>query len=58
MAEEKLDGILRAGAGKQWDPQVIEAFFQARADIREISKRESEPLKLDVRQWVDDGSKS
>jgi HD-GYP domain-containing protein (c-di-GMP phosphodiesterase class II) len=51
MPEEKLDGILRAGAGQQWDAQVIDAFFRARDDIREISRRERENLALDVKQW-------
>jgi putative nucleotidyltransferase with HDIG domain len=39
MPDEKIDHILRAGAGKQWDPKVIDAFFQARDDIREIVRR-------------------
>jgi response regulator RpfG family c-di-GMP phosphodiesterase len=52
MPEEKLDSILRAGAGKQWDPAVIEAFFRARDAIREISHRERANLTLDVQQWI------
>ena len=51
MPEQQLDGILRSGAGQQWDAQVIDAFFRARADIREISRRERETLALDVKQW-------
>jgi HD-GYP domain-containing protein (c-di-GMP phosphodiesterase class II) len=51
MPEPQLDAILRAGAGKQWDAQVIDAFFRARDDIREISRRERENLALDVKQW-------
>ena len=51
MPEPKLDGILRSGAGQQWDAQVIDAFFRARDDIREISRRERENLALDVKQW-------
>lgn len=39
MDDDKLDSIIRAGAGKQWDPQVVEAFFRARDDIRAISGR-------------------
>jgi len=52
MPEEKLDSILRAGAGKQWDAQVTDAFFRARGDIREISGRERSNLGLDVREWT------
>ena len=33
MPVEKVEQILREGAGSQWDPQVIEAFFQARDEI-------------------------
>ncbi len=29
MPDEKLDAILRAGAGQQWDARVVEAFFRA-----------------------------
>ena len=36
MSEEKIEQILRSGAGKQWDPQVIDAFFKAREDIHKI----------------------
>ncbi|HEX5444466.1 MAG TPA: HD domain-containing phosphohydrolase [Pirellulales bacterium] len=39
MEDEKLDEIIRKGAGQQWDPQVVEAFFRARDDIRAISSR-------------------
>jgi HD-GYP domain-containing protein (c-di-GMP phosphodiesterase class II) len=52
MPDEKLDAILRSGAGQQWDAAVVDAFFRARKDIREISRLESEALKLDVQQWV------
>ncbi len=36
MPDEKIDEIFRTGAGRQWDPEVIDAFFQARAAIRFI----------------------
>ncbi|HWB12921.1 MAG TPA: HD domain-containing phosphohydrolase [Pirellulales bacterium] len=39
MSDANLDEILRTGSGKQWDPKVVEAFFRARDDIREISGR-------------------
>jgi putative nucleotidyltransferase with HDIG domain len=39
MPDEKLDDIIRNGAGKQWDARVVEAFFRAREDIRAIFQR-------------------
>jgi putative nucleotidyltransferase with HDIG domain len=39
MEDSALDEIIRSGAGKQWDPHVVEAFFRARDDIRAISGR-------------------
>ena len=38
MADDKLDAIIRAGAGKQWDAEVVDAFFRVRDDIRQISQ--------------------
>ena len=38
MPDERVDEILRAGAGQQWDPEVVEAFFRARDDIRRICR--------------------
>ncbi|RIK83405.1 MAG: HD-GYP domain-containing protein [Planctomycetota bacterium] len=52
MPDEKVDAILRAGAGKQWDAKVIEAFFAVREDIREIARREREALEIDLQQWL------
>ncbi len=37
MPNDKIDEIIRAGAGRQWDPEVVEAFFRARDDLREIA---------------------
>ncbi len=51
MPMAKVDGILRDGAGTQWDPDVIDAFFAAHDDILAISKSERENLSLDVEQW-------
>jgi putative nucleotidyltransferase with HDIG domain len=45
MSEEKIDQILRNGAGKQWDPEVIDAFFRVRNDIRKITKNQPEQLE-------------
>jgi GAF domain-containing protein len=38
MPDEKLDEVIRSGAGRQWDPRVVEAFFAARNDIRQIAR--------------------
>jgi putative nucleotidyltransferase with HDIG domain len=40
MPDDNVDRILRAGAGQQWDPQVIDAFFRVREDIRRICHEE------------------
>jgi putative nucleotidyltransferase with HDIG domain len=51
MPDQNLDAILRDGAGRQWDAEVVAAFFRAREDIRDISRRERASLTLDVQQW-------
>ncbi|MDX1944160.1 MAG: HD-GYP domain-containing protein [Pirellulaceae bacterium] len=51
MPVEKVDEIFKAGGGKQWDPEVIAAYFSAREDIREIAQNERANLTLDVQQW-------
>jgi HD-GYP domain-containing protein (c-di-GMP phosphodiesterase class II) len=40
MDDERLDAILREGAGGQWDAAVISAFFAARDEIRQIARGE------------------
>jgi putative nucleotidyltransferase with HDIG domain len=52
MPDEKVDAIFRDGAGKQWDADVVAAFFSAREDIREIAGEERADLALDVQQWM------
>ena len=44
MSDERVDQILKQGAGQQWDPAVIEAFFRSREDIRSIC-RDQRPLE-------------
>ncbi|MDZ7615694.1 MAG: HD-GYP domain-containing protein [Patescibacteria group bacterium] len=44
MPSAKIDAIFKAGAGQQWDPEVVDAFFRARADIDVIANSE----QLDV----------
>ncbi|MFZ5829447.1 MAG: HD-GYP domain-containing protein [Planctomycetota bacterium] len=38
MPDEKIDAIFRAGAGRQWDPQVVDVLFRVRDEIREICR--------------------
>jgi len=51
MSDEKLDSILRDGAGKQWDPKIIDAAFQVRDELRRIGQLDRKPLELDVELW-------
>lgn len=43
MPDEKVDQILREGAGRQWDPTVIDAFFCVRDEVRRISREKAQP---------------
>lgn len=52
MPDEKIDEIIRAGSGQQWDPDVVEAFFRAREDIRRISQDTLENAEVDLPQWT------
>lgn len=36
MPDAKVDEILRTGAGHQWDPMVVEAYFRACDNIRRV----------------------
>jgi HD-GYP domain-containing protein (c-di-GMP phosphodiesterase class II) len=36
MPTERAEKILRDGAGRQWDPAVVDAFFQALPEMRSI----------------------
>jgi putative nucleotidyltransferase with HDIG domain len=40
MSDQRLDGILRDGAGQQWDASVVDAFFRIREKIRKICGRD------------------
>ena len=51
IPDEKLDEILRGGAGKQWDATIIDAAFHVRDELRRIGKEERHPLSLDVTNW-------
>jgi HD-GYP domain-containing protein (c-di-GMP phosphodiesterase class II) len=51
IPDQKLDQILREGAGRQWDPNIIDAVFRVREDLRRIGQDERKPLSLDVSGW-------
>lgn len=48
---EKIDAIFKAGAGQQWDPTVIDAFFRARGDIDEIARSEQDDILAGLAQY-------
>jgi len=52
MPDEKLDAIFQAGAGKQWDPDVVAAFFRAREDIRKITNNNPDPVETVSVEWA------
>ncbi|MGC3969374.1 MAG: HD domain-containing protein [Pirellulales bacterium] len=52
MEDEKLDAIFRSGSGKQWDPDIVDAFFRARDDIRMISQRHPDPVDTVSLEWA------
>ena len=39
MSYEKLDKVLSEGAGSQWDPSIIEAYFEIRDEVRSVSEK-------------------
>ncbi|MCI0493054.1 MAG: HD-GYP domain-containing protein [Planctomycetes bacterium] len=54
--DEKVDAILREGAGKQWDPNVIATVFQVRDELRRIGEQERAPLLLKGKHGPGQGS--
>lgn len=49
MPTEKAESILREGAGSQWDPECIEAFFACLDDIHHIKenyKQRDRPIRV------------
>ncbi|TWT76136.1 Cyclic di-GMP phosphodiesterase response regulator RpfG [Posidoniimonas polymericola] len=45
MPWEKAEGILRNGAGRQWDPKVVQAFFSAADDVHNITRTWQDHLR-------------
>ena len=52
VVDEKLDSIMRDGAGQQWDADVVEAFFRARVDIRAIAQQKVKSVSLEQREFT------
>jgi putative nucleotidyltransferase with HDIG domain len=52
MPEERARKIFEDGAGRQWDPEVLTAFFAIYDDICAIVQDERARLPLDVEQWL------
>ena len=43
MDTEKVEAILREGAGKQWDPDVINAYLRVKEDVEHIARWDRAP---------------
>jgi len=52
LAEDKIGEVFRAGAGKQWDPEIVAAFFRAQVDLREIVHKSSDDDDVEVLTFV------
>jgi HD-GYP domain-containing protein (c-di-GMP phosphodiesterase class II) len=57
LRREKLEAILRDGAGQQWDPTVIAAYFAIREDIVRLcefyaASQHDEPI-YEIRKLID-----
>jgi putative nucleotidyltransferase with HDIG domain len=48
---ERVDAILRKGAGQQWDARIVEAYFACRNEIAEIVNRGVDDNELAQLQW-------
>lgn len=58
MPQAKLEAILRQGAGSQWDPEAIDAYFHVQDAVHAITSSDREPLSLEVGHWNGDLSAS
>jgi HD-GYP domain-containing protein (c-di-GMP phosphodiesterase class II) len=53
MPDEKLDAVFHDGAGRQWDPQVVDAFFSVRDRVRQAARDAAfDAIPLDPLSWV------
>ena len=53
MSQDKAEAILHEGAGTQWDPQVVEAFFRIMPEIIEIRESFADPYSPNRRLGSD-----
>lgn len=44
MPTEKAEAILRDGAGRQWDPACVDAFFRTAGGVRLLAQQRSTPF--------------
>ncbi|MCA9246009.1 MAG: HD domain-containing protein [Planctomycetales bacterium] len=51
MPIDRIEEILRTGAGVQWDTRVIDAYFASRDDIVPMVNQERETLQVESLQW-------
>ena len=51
MAIDKVNAILKKGAGQQWDPKIIEAYFRCEGEISKIVNRSVDDSDLAQLQW-------
>lgn len=49
---EKVADIFRNGRGKQWDPEIIDAFFEVVDEVRALTNQERANLTLNVQEWT------
>ena len=52
MPLEKVDAILRDGAGKHWDPAVISAYFRVKEDIEAICSQDRAQRTPNQPEWI------
>ncbi|MEX0818352.1 MAG: HD-GYP domain-containing protein [Pirellulaceae bacterium] len=50
MPDEKVDDVFKRGAGVQWDPTVVDAYFKAKEDIEDIRWHERPEVNLDEQE--------
>jgi len=53
MPDEKIDAIFHEGSGQQWDPEVVDAFFRARDDIRAITHDDQDEPETEPQPSID-----
>lgn len=52
VPDEKVNEVFRAGAGRQWDPDVVDAFFRVRDEARAVIQSARRNVEIGLRQWI------